>query len=238
MRTFLASALAMLLSSVASANYMLSGENHTYQLWDFNTDPGTIVNGVTYTIAPEVDENGFGDPVAYITGVHGSTVGSNPFEWANVNGITYWTAHELDVSLYLPNSENTIGYTKDLVVSFRFRDIMVNEYFDYPQGFSDDPALMVDMGLLSVTSQGTAFEMANIENWSIVKDTHDLSYNWYIFTGWFTMSPNPTEEILDISISGTGGYLDWVSVETQCVPEPATILFSVGGLLAFSRRRG
>ena len=64
-----------------------------------------------------------------------------------------------------------------------------------------------------------------------------LDSQWKKLTIEWRIEPNPNEETICISITGTGGMLDRIKVETCCIPEPATIMLLSLGTLAFLTKR-
>lgn len=72
----------------------------------------------------------------------------------------------------------------------------------------------------------------------ISQEIEIVDTNWKKLTALWRVEPNPDLEFLCYSFSGIGGVgVDYVIVDTICVPEPLTIcLLGLGGLLLRRRR--
>ncbi len=76
---------------------------------------------------------------------------------------------------------------------------------------------------------------------SVVEIYRDISLvdsQWKkLIIGW-RIEPNPSEETICISVMGTGGFVDYITVDTVCVPEPATLaLLGLGTLVLLKGKR-
>jgi len=77
---------------------------------------------------------------------------------------------------------------------------------------------------------------------SVIELSRDISlpdsYGWKTLNIGWEIIPNPNEEKICIGISGTGGYVDYITVDTICIPEPATVmLLGLGTLALLTRKR-
>ncbi len=89
----------------------------------------------------------------------------------------------------------------------------------------------------SVTWQGMTQTAPGVVEDEVLED------GWRMYSAIWTIQPNPTVETVQYSfVPGLNQYeaiLDYVLVETSCIPEPATLLlFGLGGLVLRKRRRG
>ena len=67
----------------------------------------------------------------------------------------------------------------------------------------------------------------------------DPTNNWWKAVYVWHIEPNPDAEIIFISASGTGGCIDYIKVDTMCIPAPGAILLGgIGiGLVGWLRKR-
>lgn len=62
--------------------------------------------------------------------------------------------------------------------------------------------------------------------------------NWYLDLSKWRIEPNPAEEQIILTATGTGSLIDQIVVDTICIPEPATIaLLGLGSLVLIRRKR-
>ena len=179
-------------------------------------DPGTTYQVWTFDDAdnpalPEIDENPYGTATA--------TIADNSSGWAETfldhSGV--WGNHPepLEISLYIPNRQVRSPY-KEIYLEIGYKGTVTEVSVDpVPAGDSVD-----------LTLQDT-----------ILVDPVNL---WYkaIYTG--RIYPNPDAETIFIGSTGTGGFVDYIAVDTICVPAPGAILLGgIGaGLVGWVRRRG
>jgi len=195
---------------LAGISEAVPAERQTYQLWTFDGDDNPA--------APEVDENPFGVATARFT----VTSPEDPLE-PIVGPVWYqelsgrggvWFGHpKLNASMWIPNRPEADQY-KEIWVEVGF------------QGYVDN------------------FSLAPVPAGGIVRQTEyavvDEEDNWKTLTLAWYIEPNPYEELLCIGIENTGAKIDYISIETICVPEPASIcILAAGsaGLLLRRRRR-
>ena len=70
------------------------------------------------------------------------------------------------------------------------------------------------------------------------QNVYNLEDGWKRLEAVWRIMPNPSEEWVCIGFEGTGGSIDYVSVDTICIPEPATLaMLSLGGLALLRRRK-
>jgi len=126
------------------------------------------------------------------------------------NGV--WHADSLEMRLHVPNQP---GAPSD-----SYKDIYLGMIY---QGDLREPTVATDV-------EGQVDRLC--------KSVTYLEDGWQRLDMWYRVSPNPSEEWICIGLGGTGGSIDEVTVETICVPEPATIaLIGLGGLVTRLKKR-
>jgi len=122
-----------------------------------------------------------------------------------------WVGNPLVIDLYIPNREYPSPY-KEIWLEIGYRGTL--------------PGIaVVPSGGVPVPLGVTATRDAQTFWWTAI-------YGWRIY-------PNPLEENIIITAGGTGGYVDYVAVDTICIPAPGAVLLgSIGvGLVGLLHRR-
>lgn len=164
--------------------------------------------------APEAYSNSYGAPTATMTGNNGSV----DFGWYadKLGGNGVWAGNTIKMVLDIPNQPQQNPYK---VVWF--------EMVYKAAGVDIEPTLVLDNGY-----QGERFYYDADEDAS--------SDDWRTMVAGFTIYPNPTREAITLSLWGTGGFVNSVSVDTLCavVPAPgAAMLAGLGVSLVGALRR-
>lgn len=120
----------------------------------------------------------------------------------------------LEMSLYIPNREVRSEW-KEIRIEIGYKG-SINE-------LSVDPI-----------PDGDSVELI-YQNTVLVDPVH----LWYKAIYVWHIEPNPDAEIIFISASGTGGFIDYIKVDTMCIPAPGAILLGgIGvGLVGWLRKR-
>lgn len=132
------------------------------------------------------------------------------WKWAYMGNYGVWYARTLDIAMEIPNQEVLQGY-KEI-----WSEVIFQGYLD-EAGVSTDP-------------QSAAVILLGQEIISLADGWKKLKIGWRV-------EPNPYSETVSMSFTGSGGYVDSVLVETNCVPEPATVFILGVGSLALLRKR-
>jgi hypothetical protein len=132
------------------------------------------------------------------------------WKWAYKGRYGVWYAKTLDVVLEIPNRPVLEGY----------KEIWAEVIF---QGSLDEAGVLTDpQGSIVIPLGQQIISLA--DNWK------RLSIGWRV-------EPNPYSEVVSLRFTGSGGFVDSVLVDTNCIPEPATILlFGAGGLILLRKR--
>lgn len=179
-------------------------------------DPGTTYQAWTFDDSdnpalPEIDENPYGTALATIT--------DNGAGWAQsfLGQSGVWGNHPnlLEISLYIPNRPAPSPY-KEIWLEIGHK------------------GTITDVSVQPVPA-GNPVALTLVDTMLI-----DPANFWYesIYAG--RIYPNPEAETITISAIGTGGFVDYIAVDTICVPAPGAILLcGIGaGLVGWVRRRG
>jgi len=166
---------------------------------------------LTNPTLPESYDNIYGTPTAEL-----STPQTPPdyFGWMDVvdgrQGV--WTGDPLAITLTIPNQPIPNAY-KEIWLEMDFQAVL--EW-------------------INITP--SPVEASVVEE--IFRDISTVDCQWSKLTIGWRIYPNPLEETICLSITGTGGMVDYITVETCCIPEPATItLFSLGALVLLKGKR-
>ena len=161
---------------------------------------------------PEYLYNPYGNVEAAIT--YAGTIGEIP-SWSD--GV--WSGTSIKFTTTIPNTRNTDPESyKDIVVEIGF------------QG---------NISLATITAWGDAFSRTKRETSAYQDNSGQV---WTLVRDYYVIKPNPTEEEICYALSDFFGgeqKLDYVSIYTVCIPEPATVcLLGLGALaLVVSRRK-
>jgi hypothetical protein len=192
----------------------------TYQYWSFTTQADDVVtNGQkSFNVNPDTFTNPNGQP----TGTFKVTSYYRPSGWFvthnNGQGIIY--GDYVDLSLYIPNSQNRL-LTKEICIEVHFLGTYLADktYITAPQGFVPE-----------LSSREITYDTPNIP--------HPEQDSWKLLEEHWTINPQPGNEIINMSFTGTGADIDWIKVETICIPEPLSIsLFAMASMFLLKRKQ-
>jgi hypothetical protein len=181
------------------------------QLWEFSTADNPAF--------PDIVHNPYGGPAGVDSGI-----GVNG-PMATVNGFPTW------LDMY-GTHQGVWGVTADGM------DIYI------PNRLEEDPCSWKDIWLqvtYSVPGEGNQLLVSSnpAGQWTRIPDLHqdlggDMMYDVFVAT----LRPNPDAETIRIRPLICSLYVDQVVVDTQCIPEPASMsLVGLGSLLLLRRKR-
>lgn len=215
MKKLIALALVALIAPAALADDLNPPEwrgapGSTFQHWTFDTAPADMAS-----IAPDVDQNPYGDP-RLIDSYSTSSEWLEMYEGRQGVWHAYW-----DFWIDLPNDPEPRPF-KDILVQFTY-------YYDDPTGWDNGRPMIDDV---FVMPEG---------DWSVdVLQEYQLEGNWF-YSQWLVhIEPNPEFESLYVIADDEYSelYIDQIVVDTLCFPEPASLaLLGIGGLMLLRRRR-
>ncbi len=157
---------------------------------------------------PEVVANAYGTPLATLSGEYWETLDWKQ-SYKGHEGV--WYAKTLNLALEIPNQPVLQGY----------KEIWAEVIF---QGYLDESGVSANPQSTAVIPLGqTIIDIGN--SWK------KLNIGWYL-------EPNPYSETVSLCFKGCGGYVDSVTVDTRCIPEPATLLLLGVGSLVLLRKCG
>lgn len=156
---------------------------------------------------PELDMNPYGTPTALIDGPSGAPVPEWLVDSLGRDGV--WTGEAgFQIALDIPNQMVDNPY-KEIYVEIGFLGDMDGSPSVFPFG-----GKLVDK----------------------IEDIELVGGGWKKFTGWYRIEPNPDKELI-FSYFSSGAVVDYMIVNTICIPEPMTIcLLGLGGLMLRRRR--
>ncbi len=166
--------------------------------------------GRDYT--PDVENNSEGTAIAILD--YGETTGGHRV-WSGDHQGAMFDRERLGILIIIPNYDIDNPY-KEIYVEIIYWGVISDA---------------------SVTWQGMTETVPDV-----VED-NALADGWREYSALWIIEPNPTVEIIQYSfVPGAGQFeaqLDYISVRTVCIPEPATLLlFALGGLVLRKKRQG
>lgn len=159
---------------------------------------------------PEIDNNPYGTATAEIT-VQGDIDGVAAGWYPQLlDRFGVWHAEMTSILMEIPNRPVSDDY-KEIWVEVGFRGVLVE-------------SMLIPLPGSTVISLGQEITVGP-DGWRV------LNIGWRV-------EPNPEREEVYLLFLDSGASLNYVIVETICIPEPATIgLVIIGGLMLLRRRK-
>lgn len=183
----------------------------TSQTWTFDDADNPAL--------PEIDDNPYDVAKALIT-VTGVSCGAEPGWYADFLGRQgVWASEETTVTLFIPNSPVLNPY-KDIWLVMGFRADLTK----------------TDAEVIATVPTATSIEQLG---WAITPTYDHWGYTdgWYVLSAHWRIYPNPSSETIFIKIHDSGADVDYITVVTECIPEPATAGLLALGVLGLIRRK-
>ena len=212
MKRYVILGLLVVCSGLAAAAIEFdNSENVTSQDWDFyNLSAGG-------NISPE---DGWQNPNAQATAVlhYGPTGGHRSWSIDGDHRGVMFDRENLGISLEIPNYDIDNPY-KEIYVEIVYSGVI-----------SDASVTWQGVAGLEIKTEADEYEIV------------PLADGWIMYSALWTIQPNPTVETIQYSFVPGGqaeARLDYILVQTSCIPEPATLLlFGLGGLVLRKKKHG
>lgn len=157
-------------------------------------------------VVPEVSANTYGTATADIE-VSGDVSGIAGWKDTWLGRDGVWHGDLTKIWLTIPNRDVPDDY-KEIWIEVGFR------------GF------LIDSAILDPTTGITA----------LGSTVDELQDGWKTLTIGWRIEPNPVEETVYLAFEDSGADLDYVIVDTICIPEPATLLLLLTGVAAYRHK--
>jgi hypothetical protein len=183
----------------------------TYQKWTFDDADNPA--------APEVDLNSYGEARADIV-VDGYTMGNAPGWYGYYMGRGgVWVGHVTTITLTIPNNPVANNY-KEIWVEVGCRG-----HFPPDVPVAPSEGLSLGEGYSVLTPLGSRVEDLGFA----FTPTGD---GWRTLVFGLRIYPNPESETIGFTLLNSGANVDYITVDTICIPEPATLaILGLGALL-------
>jgi len=187
----------------------------TYQMWTFDDADNPAF--------PEIDQNPYGQALAIITVNAGS---SSAAGWDS-SGI--WYGHSAEVLLTIPNNPLANDY-KEIWVEVGCRG-------HFPPDVENPPNSGLGLGTGYFVLNPTGNDVSVIDlGFTFVEDK--INAGRRILTFGVRISPNPNYETIYFMLLNSGADVDYISLDTICLPEPATLaILGLGAIVSIIGRK-